>query len=129
MAIINKNRTPSITAKQEEAIIKAYQNFPPYDNEQVINVPQRDHLGSKFVKGVSCKHDWTPIFVDATIDPKSTNPNREFMKKTFEEDEFTHASACSVCGAACLIEADKIWAYDATANFFKKMNRKDAKNR
>jgi hypothetical protein len=108
--IIKIDPTRNMTRSQEFAIKDAFER---YEGEVEIKVPQRDHLGSKFRKGVSCEHKWSAISVGGDA--------LAWLQKNFEETEITQASACTVCGATALLEDNKIWAYDATTRYFGKI--------
>lgn len=105
--IINVSNPGNITRSQEFAIMNAFER---YEGDVEIKVPQRDHLGSNFRKGVSCAHKWRPAPMQDDI---ST-----WFKKNFEEESAEPGEYCATCGATCLREEGKIWAYDATSKFF-----------
>ena len=108
--IIHVNNPGQMTRSQEFAIMDAFER---YEGEVEIKVPQRDHLGSKFRKGVSCDHKWTPAPMQDDVSV--------WFQKNFEETDANPGSYCSVCGATCLREDGKIWAYDGTTRFFGKV--------
>lgn len=109
--IINTSAIRSITNKQSEAIMNAFER---YDSEaDTIKVPQREHLASNFRKGVSCDHKWK---MAPMTDECST-----WFKKNFEEESADPGEYCSTCGATVLREEGKIWAYDATSKFYGKV--------
>ena len=72
--------------------------------------PNPAHLVREFMPGVCCNHLWIPVSMDAS--------NTTWLQKNFEETEITNASVCTVCGATCLIEDNKVWAYDGTSQAF-----------
>lgn len=124
--VIEVNNKPSITPAQERAIMKA---FEEWDGEgQSIKVPQKEHLDSKFVNGVSCPHNWLQMNTvenDLLADGKP-NPlnNRSWFEANFEEKEFDSGHVCTVCGATCLRDGGILWAYDATSKAFGYPERK-----
>jgi hypothetical protein len=117
--VIEVNKTPVITPAMERAVERA---FMEYEGGQVINLPQKEHLDSKWVEGISCKHNW--IELDTT--PNKLLPDgkpdfsshRPWFEANFEEKEFDTGHVCTVCGATCLKDGGELWAYDATSQAF-----------
>lgn len=69
-------------------------------------MPTRDHLGSVFVEGSSCKHVWVS-------GPKSPE-SRKFFQAKFDETEIgDDQKFCTTCDAFSLWEDGKLFAYDA----------------
>jgi hypothetical protein len=108
--IVNVNNPGGITKKQEQMLMKAYED---YADTSEIKVPQREHLGASFRKGVSCDHKWklAPVTDECSL----------WFKKNFEEEDADPGEYCSNCGATVLREDGKIWAYDGTTRFFGKI--------
>lgn len=123
--VIEVNKTPVITPAMERAVERA---FMEYEGGTVINLPQKEHLDSEHVAGISCPHRWLQMNTtenDLLADGKP-NPlnNRAWFEANFEEKEFDSGHVCTVCGATCLRDGGVLWAYDATSKAFGYPERK-----
>ena len=103
---------PRITPSLEEAVVWAFEEFKGV-RIGPIGEFHREHLGSRSSPS-SCVHRWEKIKLGEKGAP---SPNRDRLSRIFEETDFNDADVCRSCGASCLREGGRIWAYDATVDF------------
>ena len=105
--LIDTREKQTMTKKQEEAIVRAYERFQP-EGSTHIKLPQREHLARSFRPSVCCEHDWLLMEPD-----KEGTAN---LQKTFEETDLgDRQTICTKCKALALWERGEIFAYDAIA--------------
>lgn len=117
---ISSKRKPIFTDNDEDILIKAFEDFVPYDN---INtgpvIEKKEHLGSEFKPGWSCEHRWQEV-------PKNEE-NKKFLQALYEEEDLgTVQKYCDRCGATSLWD-NGLWAYDATIRFYGRVPKKSQK--
>lgn len=104
--IIDTREKRTMTEKQGEAIMRAYERFD--SDATTIRTPQKEHLDREFRRGICCEHEWLQL----TLDEQGTKN----LQKVFEETDLGDRQLiCTRCKALSLWERGELFAFDAIA--------------
>lgn len=105
--LIDTREKRTMTEKQGEAIMKAYERYD--SSATTVKVPQKEHLDRSFRPGVCCDHTWVKMDV-------SDEEGKKNLQKIFEETDIgDYQTICPKCKTLALWERGEIFAMDAIA--------------